>query len=67
MSKMSESAHRENMLSALSASNRESLDRVCKLSEDNGWNAAINACREALPPEWSIKLRHLYRKQIVGS
>jgi hypothetical protein len=38
-----------------------SLDHITALAERNGWNAAINACRKALPPDQSFKLRHLYK------
>ncbi len=35
---------------------------VLLMAERNGWNAAINACRELLPPEWSVKLKDLYNR-----
>jgi hypothetical protein len=37
------------------------IDRLLKHSEDNGWNAAINAARFLLPVEYSRVIRTLYR------
>lgn len=37
------------------------IDRLLKGSEDNGWNAAINAARLLLPVEYSQVIRTLYR------
>lgn len=37
------------------------IDDLLKKSEDNGWNAAINACREMLPVHYSQAVRSLYR------
>lgn len=37
------------------------IDSIIKGAEDNGWNAAINACRLALPAEYSQRIKHLYR------
>jgi hypothetical protein len=45
----------------LSESTKAHLDIVCALAERNGWNAAINACRQFLPPSQSIRLCQLYK------
>ncbi len=37
------------------------IDGLTAMAERNGWNAAINACRQHLPPEYSILLRGLYK------
>lgn len=39
----------------------QSVGRLIKGAEDNGWNAAINACRLLLPVEYSQRIKHLYR------
>ena len=38
------------------------MRKVLLMAERNGWNAAINACRERLPPEWSVKIKDLYNQ-----
>jgi hypothetical protein len=45
----------------LSADSKARLDMICALAERNGWNAAINACRQLLPPQFSSSLRQLYK------
>lgn len=39
-------------------------DRLTVMAEINGWNAALNAARQKLPPEYSIRLRDLYKEQL---
>lgn len=39
-------------------------DKLCVMSEINGWNAALNAARQKLPPEYSRLLRDLYKDQL---
>lgn len=37
------------------------IDELLKTAEKNGWNSAINACRQILPVEYSMRIRSLYR------
>lgn len=37
------------------------LDSITEHAERNGWNAAINACRQLLPVQYSQMLRPLYK------